>query len=60
MKCIKGDDDCKCMIVALLVFSSASYDPLTRMTPRSSTAALRARAASPLQPQQNFRSRKPH
>jgi hypothetical protein len=37
MKCIIGDDGYKYMIGALLVFSSASYDPLTRMTPRSST-----------------------
>jgi hypothetical protein len=37
MECIIGDDGCKYMIVALLVFSSASYDLLTRMTPRSST-----------------------
>jgi hypothetical protein len=36
MECIIGDDNSKCMIMALLVFSSASYDPLTRMTPRSS------------------------
>jgi hypothetical protein len=37
MKCIIGDNNCKYIIITLLVFSNVSYDPLTRMTPKSST-----------------------